>query len=225
MWPDWSFVISNVKHSQRNHLCILHEKALLQIHILSCNVIPFLWFRVLTKAITIRVTYYIGEWLCHKCLIETSPTLHARTFETIYWGWWSSQFPPAEKERWELDGKHRQVRPRFWTPGQKFHQLLPPSNMQTQVFRQDLKPKPGSSNVAHPPIPSLGLAPRWRTIVIQLHVRWHLTIYNVNSFKIFLILYFIIEFFANYNRRSWSFMHSWKLGPVPAFMYHRQACD
>lgn len=53
----------------------------------------------------------------------------------------------------------------------------------------------------------------------------YVTPYNVNSFKIFLLLYFIIEFFANYNRRSWSFMHSWKLGPVPAFMYHRQSCD
>lgn len=40
---------------------------------LSCDVTLFLWFKVPTKAITNKVTYYIREQLCHKCLIETSP--------------------------------------------------------------------------------------------------------------------------------------------------------
>lgn len=41
----------------------------------------------------IGVTHYIRQLVCQKCLIETSPTLHARTFETIYWGLWGSRSP------------------------------------------------------------------------------------------------------------------------------------
>ncbi len=46
-----------------------------------------------SKVIAIGAAHYIRQLVCHKCLIETSPTQHARTFETIYWGLWGSRSP------------------------------------------------------------------------------------------------------------------------------------
>ena len=89
-----------------------------------------------------------------------------------------SQFPLAVKDfpvRWKQAGKHSQVRAWFWTQGQKSPQLLPPCNMQTQVFSEDLKHKPSSVNCSTAPSPMSSLcSPHitccWHKVVFQLHI-------------------------------------------------------
>lgn len=111
------------------------------------------------------VTCQIRQHVCHKCLIEPSPNSACRDIWAhllrLVGLYDPSQFPPAEKDFpawWQQAAEQSQVRARFWTPGQILPQLLPPRNIQTQVFGQDLKPKPSSVNCSTSPNPISYLA-------------------------------------------------------------------